>query len=739
MRWGKAKKSYYRMLFSNLLLAFAVPVVIAAVIICTLQVRQEVAHSQDELAVDARRLSGVLESQMSSALRVSYHCANDTYIASLSKKAYDVLEFAPLSESLVRLKAASAYIDDILVYYENVPMVYTANGIYPVARSVTSLLVDGQQLDEFLAEPAKYFTFTRASISRAGQTKDSIIYTYRDDMRPSIRVLVTFQPQTLGFGSDSFANDLWLVRAKGGHVLLATEKCKDMQMDAFLHQDNDVMTLDGERYLAAQTDSDQFELSYIVLRPMTDILPRIISSMGATLAVIMLLVVLAIGVILRVTNRAYAPVDELYKATAYGPVPQKTDEFGQISHAISAMQQDITQKEQSLQRQLPAVRMHLLSQLINGMYSSVDDFRHAAEPCGITLRWNHFILLMTASELQPAEQVIQAVEEGAGDACDIFGCPTMSPKRQVFIMSLPGLEDADGLLTALHGKLTQQLGMITLYVSDGVQDFSHISQAAAECLNLMNTYGRNAKLNRFQPDVQEAELLRSISGNCYPYLHQLYHCVCEADLEGANTCLDKLEAEYTHWDMTPYVAQCLSYELITRGVQAVRQLLNQQETAASTQNLELLDNLYGIRSLSQATGKLRSIFAEVLTPLRPADPKREKPSMEEILRFIQTNYRNYDFSVKQVAEFAGLSLPGISQYFKAQRGMTVIDYVLQLRIQAAKNMLANTDMLISEIVNAIGYVSVPSFVSKFKRVTGMTPGEYRSMPERQKEEPDVEL
>lgn len=735
MRWEKAKKSYYRMLFSNLLLAFAVPVVIATIIICALQVRQEISRTQEELAVDARRLSSVLESQMSSALRVSYHCANDTFITSLSKKTYDVLEFAPLSESLVRLKAASTYIDDILVFYENVPMVYTADGIYPVQRSVTSLLVDGQQLDDYLEDHEKYYTFTRASISRAGQVRDSIIYTYRDDTRPSIRVLVTFQPQALGFGSESFANDLWLVLSKDGKVLLATEKCQDMQVDFLLQQLNDVMTLNGEQYLAVQMDSDQLELSYIVLRPLADIVPRIITSVGATLAVMLLVVALAVGVILRMTNRTYAPVDELYKATASGPASQKSDEFGQISHAISAMQQDISQKEQSLQRQLPAVRMHLLSQLINGMYSNVDDFRHAAEQCGVVLRWKSFILFMTASELQPAEQVIRAVEESAGETYDVFGCPTMSPKRQVFIMSLPALDQADHLLTELHEELNRRLGMMTLYVSDSVQDFSHISQAAAECLNLINTYGPNAKLNRFQADVQEAELLRSISSNCFPYLRQLYQAVCEADLEGANTCLDKLVEEYAHWDMTPYVAQCLSYELIARGVQAVRQLLNQQETAASTQNLELLDNLYGIRSLSQATGKLRDIFSEVLTPLRPARQKRERPNIQEILGFIQTNYRNYDFSVKQVAEFAEMSLPGISQYFKAQCGTTVIDHVLQLRIKAAKDLLTNTDMLISEIVTAIGYVSVPSFVSKFKRVTGMTPGEYRSMLEKQKEEP----
>ena len=105
--------------------------------------------------------------------------------------------------------------------------------------------------------------------------------------------------------------------------------------------------------------------------------------------------------------------------------------------------------------------------------------------------------------------------------------------------------------------------------------------------------------------------------------------------------------------------------------------------------------------------------------------KGGRPEMKEILSYIQAHYSDYDFSVKQVAEYANMSLSAFSQYFRAQCGVTVIDYVLNRRIDAAKEKLAGTDMLISEIVFSIGYVSVPSFVNKFKRVTGMTPGEYR--------------
>jgi transcriptional regulator GlxA family with amidase domain len=59
--------------------------------------------------------------------------------------------------------------------------------------------------------------------------------------------------------------------------------------------------------------------------------------------------------------------------------------------------------------------------------------------------------------------------------------------------------------------------------------------------------------------------------------------------------------------------------------------------------------------------------------------------------------------------------------------MTLIDYVQNLRIEAAKRALESGSDPVEEISVAIGYEDASFFRRLFKRLTGLTPGQYRRM------------
>jgi AraC-like DNA-binding protein len=75
----------------------------------------------------------------------------------------------------------------------------------------------------------------------------------------------------------------------------------------------------------------------------------------------------------------------------------------------------------------------------------------------------------------------------------------------------------------------------------------------------------------------------------------------------------------------------------------------------------------------------------------------------------------------------GISISYISRYFKEQTGQTVLDYVNYLRIDHAKQLLETTDEPIENVIKSIGYFDVSSFIRKFKKDMGITPGEYRKI------------
>ena len=75
---------------------------------------------------------------------------------------------------------------------------------------------------------------------------------------------------------------------------------------------------------------------------------------------------------------------------------------------------------------------------------------------------------------------------------------------------------------------------------------------------------------------------------------------------------------------------------------------------------------------------------------------------------------------------AGLGERTFMRHFKAATGRSPSDYLQTLRIEAAKAMLEGGMKPVQTISHEVGYVDLAFFRGLFKRVTGMTPVEYRA-------------
>lgn len=88
---------------------------------------------------------------------------------------------------------------------------------------------------------------------------------------------------------------------------------------------------------------------------------------------------------------------------------------------------------------------------------------------------------------------------------------------------------------------------------------------------------------------------------------------------------------------------------------------------------------------------------------------------------------------QRVAEEVGLSPNYLSLLFKRELGLTVADYVLELRMEAAKNMLRFSSFPYDEIASILAFSSQSHFIQVFKKATGITPKAYRTMAYREEE------
>lgn len=93
------------------------------------------------------------------------------------------------------------------------------------------------------------------------------------------------------------------------------------------------------------------------------------------------------------------------------------------------------------------------------------------------------------------------------------------------------------------------------------------------------------------------------------------------------------------------------------------------------------------------------------------------------------------WTVGELASQAGMSRSAFALRFKEVVGETPLDYLTRWRVYSATVFLEDSDRKLKDIANAVGYDSDGSFNKAFKRVMGLTPGEYRRAGDRVTPEP----
>uniref|UniRef100_UPI0026C25C1D helix-turn-helix transcriptional regulator n=1 Tax=Paenibacillus sp. FSL H8-0259 TaxID=1920423 RepID=UPI0026C25C1D len=93
--------------------------------------------------------------------------------------------------------------------------------------------------------------------------------------------------------------------------------------------------------------------------------------------------------------------------------------------------------------------------------------------------------------------------------------------------------------------------------------------------------------------------------------------------------------------------------------------------------------------------------------------------------YIEENFDNPDLSLKHLSDRFQISGKYASHLFKEEFDMKFVDFLTQLRMQRAEYLLATTSDNLQDIALKLGYTSSITFGWVFKRVVGVTPGDYR--------------
>lgn len=141
--------------------------------------------------------------------------------------------------------------------------------------------------------------------------------------------------------------------------------------------------------------------------------------------------------------------------------------------------------------------------------------------------------------------------------------------------------------------------------------------------------------------------------------------------------------------------------------------------------LTRLNDLYYAAAYSP--GAMKGILYQLLSDIsRRADGQTEgaqEGRLSPAVRWLEKHYHE-EISVPELARMCRMSESGFRRHFSEELGVSPVRYRLERRIEQAKRLLQHEPLSISEVAQGVGFSDLNYFCRVFRKLTGMTPGEY---------------
>ena len=147
---------------------------------------------------------------------------------------------------------------------------------------------------------------------------------------------------------------------------------------------------------------------------------------------------------------------------------------------------------------------------------------------------------------------------------------------------------------------------------------------------------------------------------------------------------------------------------------------NAAEIEKMLQNYNLLDR---IQSLQEIRQKIIEMVMECVSTESVADANA-RSKIQMAIGYIQEHFAE-NLTVNVLAEHYGMSPNYFSSMFKKEMSRSAVNYVTELRINQARELLYHSELSVVDISKKVGYEDSQYFFRVFKKYLGMTPLQYR--------------
>lgn len=257
-------------------------------------------------------------------------------------------------------------------------------------------------------------------------------------------------------------------------------------------------------------------------------------------------------------------------------------------------------------------------------------------------------------------------------------------------------------------------------ITDNMKDlFQSISQADVAILN------RIAGPDRYIIEFSSESISHLTASDIVDlkYRNGLLGCIERFDIEGVNDMLQQLKKKLESYAFDGK----LIFNCYMEAVRIFLFCMKNYNISLDSLNEDWFKKRYNLYTTLQEvfTGMQQDIHMFFRTYEESKKIADNKP-IRMAKQYINENY-NTLLTLENVSAYVGFNPAYFSSMFKKETGKNFMEYVMEVRIQNAKQLLIQTVKDVADIAMDVGYTDLKYFSKLFKKITGLNPSEFRKL------------
>ena len=471
--------------------------------------------------------------------------------------------------------------------------------------------------------------------------------------------------------------------------------------------------LDGKKYLLSIRQGTS-GLTYCSLQSMDVFYDKIVTGQWGIIALLIVCAIPAALFIMVFSRRMAAKVKKMNQL-----LDSQEETNYNLSSIESGIQMLVEANEQKEKENLQLKKTKFIRNFIRNDFKSREEVLQAAGKASIEIENTMYLAVLLgerrdSNESRAHAKMLDVIAQAAH--LDGYGIHLVSNNQSLFVLfsdSAERIEETLGMLFAI-GKECH--GEFVMSVSNYHEDFLEGSAAYLEADTAFDNrfLQDNNKIIRFG-DVALTDVVNVLPDS---YLQKL-----KAALRGRDKAAVEQAVEDICQRMTKKSPSLPLFRLLYNDI--IHVLIS--EWKAENTGLE---SIYNVFTLSQCLtiqdfNDLLCEACSLIIETKPEESVDRSRIVEEAAAYMKENFSRPELTMSLLADHLDISSVTLAVEFKNQMGIRPSDYLANLRMERARQLLVSTNMLVREISLSVGYEDDHVFTRRFKKYTGKTPGQYR--------------